>query len=687
MATYKNKYTWIPFFHELAEKLLAYKDKQEQLRTLVLKSLDPSFTKHILNSEGAVRPKGIDPFTVMGIINRMFLVARKSEICTVFKQIFKMDTAIPSDYEGVPQLSPMKSVFYWSDIPVAEREEDIQHLWDLLDVVMNNRPKEEIGEVYDVVKEQKGIRFRATIALYWIKPKTYLSLDSNNRQLLEQYGIYVQNNIDFADYLNIMDELTTKMYNREVPCNNFIDFTAKAYENSGLVAEPDADVVAKAPHDGTQYFWLNASPSIWDVDDYNVGDKQTYTAYGDKGRKRRLFKYFEKAKAGDKLICYETTPVKRVKALCEITKGLHKSKDGEVLEFVITDKVKYQVPWSELIQNEIFKNSEPGKGVQGSLFSLSYEEYKTIVEMASKEDRPSSSSDSPQPDYDTYDFDQDKDKPFIDKVEFLHIVELLKRFKNIILQGAPGVGKTFLARKVAYQMMGEKNDNNIAMVQFHQSYSYEDFIQGIRPAKDGFEVKNGIFYEFCQKALAKPKEQFFFIIDEINRGNISKIFGELMMLIEYDKRGPKHMARLTYSNASDEPFYVPENVYLIGCMNTADRSLAIVDYALRRRFSFITLTPEFGDTFKNFLKAKMDKSFVDTITAKIVAVNQVIQDTEMLRGMEIGHSYFCNFEGFKKGEEASWWEDICEYELFPYLDEVCYDDSDRLDALKKMLKL
>ncbi|MDD6552524.1 MAG: hypothetical protein PUF37_02905 [Prevotellaceae bacterium] len=258
----------------MAEKLLAYKDKQEQLRTLVLKSLDPSFTKHI-NSSSKFPPKDIDPFTIMGIINRLTLTSRKSEGCKVFKQIFKMDTAIPSDYEGVPQLSPMKSVFYWSDIPVAEREEDIQHLWNLLDVVMNNRPKEEIGEVYDVVKEQKGIRFRATIALYWIKPKTYLSLDSNNRQLLEQYGIYVQNNIDFADYLNIMDELTTKMYNREIPCNDFIDFTALAYENSGLVAEPDADVFAKAPHDGTQYFWLNVSPSIWDVDDYNIGDKQT----------------------------------------------------------------------------------------------------------------------------------------------------------------------------------------------------------------------------------------------------------------------------------------------------------------------------------------------------------------------------------------------------------------------------
>ena len=183
MATYKDKYTWVPFFHELAEKLLTYKDKQEQLRELVLNSLDPSFTKHI-NSSSKFPPKDIDPFTVMGIINRLTLTSRKSEVCKVFKQIFKMDTAIPADYKGVPQLSPLKSVFYWSDIPEEEREEDIQHLWELLDVVMNNRTREEIGEVYDVVKDQKGIKFRATIALYWVKPKTYLSLDSNNRQLL-----------------------------------------------------------------------------------------------------------------------------------------------------------------------------------------------------------------------------------------------------------------------------------------------------------------------------------------------------------------------------------------------------------------------------------------------------------------------------------------------------------------------
>lgn len=286
-----------------------------------------------------------------------------------------------------------------------------------------------------------------------------------------------------------------------------------------------------------------------------------------------------------------------------------------------------------------------------------------------------------------YSFEKDPDQPFISPDKFHHIEKILKRKKNIILQGPPGVGKTYLAKKIAYSIMGEERDSCIEMVQFHQSYGYEDFIQGIRPGKNGeFVVRNGIFYEFCQRAK-NDSRPYFFIIDEINRGNLSKILGELMMLIEFDKRGPKYSVRLTYSDAKDEPFYVPENVYIIGCMNTADRSLAIVDYALRRRFSFITLTPEFGDTFKNFLKAKMDAAFVEKITDKIITVNNTIRQQDMLRGMEIGHSYFCNFSDFKKGDEAIWWDDICEYELFPYLEEICYDDSGLLADFKQMLKL
>ncbi len=284
-----------------------------------------------------------------------------------------------------------------------------------------------------------------------------------------------------------------------------------------------------------------------------------------------------------------------------------------------------------------------------------------------------------------YDFADDPDKPFIAEEKFNEIVELLFRKKNIILQGAPGVGKTFLAKKIAYQLIGTKKDENIETIQFHQSYSYEDFIQGIRPTTTGeFKVRNGIFYNFCENAKEHPEDTFVFIIDEINRGNLSKIFGELMMLIEYDKRSPRYALKLTYSEENSPRFYVPENVYIIGCMNTADRSIAIVDYALRRRFAFCDVEPEFGETFKNYLGTTLSKGFVDEVCKKVNRVNDIIRTSSSLgKGLEIGHSYFCQLSSVD--DEQEWWKSICKYELFPYLREICFDNEELCSELCHIL--
>ena len=259
---------------------------------------------------------------------------------------------------------------------------------------------------------------------------------------------------------------------------------------------------------------------------------------------------------------------------------------------------------------------------------------------------------------------------YISEEKYETCVSRLKHKKNLILQGAPGVGKTFAARRLAWSVMGCKDDSRIEFVQFHQSYSYEDFIMGYKPDGNGFSLEKGIFYEFCTKAKNDPDNDYFFIIDEINRGNMSKIFGELLMLIENDYRGME--ITLAYDK---KPFSVPENLYIIGMMNTADRSLAMIDYALRRRFSFVEMTPGFdSEGFESYQSTISNHTFGKLI-GRIKALNADIEnDASLGKGFCIGHSYFCNL---KEDCSDAVLKEIVEYDIVPMLEEYWFDDEAR----------
>lgn len=272
---------------------------------------------------------------------------------------------------------------------------------------------------------------------------------------------------------------------------------------------------------------------------------------------------------------------------------------------------------------------------------------------------------------------------FITEQDYDKLSTLLIRKKNIILQGAPGVGKTFSAKRLAYSIIGEKNENHIGMVQFHQSYSYEDFIIGYRPNEEGgFELRSGVFFNFCERCKEHPQEPYFFIIDEINRGNLSKIFGELLMLVETDKRGDKNKVNLVYGGNS---FYIPDNLHIIGMMNTADRSLAMIDYALRRRFAFYTMTPAFeNSTFNSKYSSVECKLFHKTIEA-IKNLNEVIsKDRSLGKGFEIGHSYFCVDDLDEINDTLV--KNIIEYEIIPTIEEYWFDNENVLDTERKKLE-
>ena len=273
--------------------------------------------------------------------------------------------------------------------------------------------------------------------------------------------------------------------------------------------------------------------------------------------------------------------------------------------------------------------------------------------------------------FDRYTKEEFLNEAYINPEEYDIIVKLLDNKKNLILQGAPGVGKTFISKRLAYSRIGAKCDDRVMMVQFHQSYSYEDFVEGYRPVDNGFKLQKKSFYNFCMKARHNPEKDYYFIIDEINRGNLSKIFGELFMLIENDKRGEK--VQLLYS---DEEFYIPENLYIIGLMNTADRSLAMIDYALRRRFAFFDLKPGFSSTgFRNYQDG-IHNSHFDQVINVMEYLNTYIADDESLgEGFRIGHSFFCNLNEKDVEEQLNY---IIEYEIIPLIKEYWFDEPDKV---------
>ena len=426
---------------------------------------------------------------------------------------------------------------------------------------------------------------------------------------------------------------------------------------------------ASAPTEERGYWWLNINPRIWSFSNTAVGEVQSYTLYNENGNKRRIFQNFLDAKAGDMIIGYEANPVKKVVALGKVSA----EQDGERIYFEkvegLASPISYQTlkGCPELERMEVFVNPN------GSLFKLTKDEFDFILDLIREENSTQVTIDTIEK-YTKEDF---LDEVYMTEENYERLISVLKNKKNIILQGAPGVGKTFVAKRLAYSIMGEKDENRIEFVQFHQNYSYEDFVMGFKPFENGFELKYGIFYNFCQKAANQPDEDYFFIIDEINRGNMSKVFGELLMLIERDYRGTK--ATLAYNGLS---FSVPERLHIIGTMNTADRSLAMIDYALRRRFSFFNMKTGFeSEGFIRYQEGLANDTFDNLISIIRDLNNEIAKDKSLGSGFCIGHSYFC---GAKECTEE-WMKAIVDYEILPMLSEYWFDDKAKLQQWENTL--
>ena len=526
-----------------------------------------------------------------------------------------------------------------------------------------------------------------------------MNLDSRNQWFIFKSGKFPSKILDgiesldskiySADYFKIIEKVKTYLQSPESKWKNFKELSFEAWKYSEEVNKKNQELKMVAESSAlmddeneTIRYWVYAPGEgsyMWD-DFYKRGVMAIgWNEIGDLS----LFKNKSEIKEAMKKIYGPNLSYQN--ATHATWQFANEMKVGDI---IFVKKGRSQLIGRGIVTSDYFYDSEaeeynhirtvnwthhgewsyPGKAAMKTLTDVT--PYIDVVEKLKNifDDGTSEDVEEVEKSYSSYTKEDFLNDVFMSEEEYERLRSVFVFKKNIILQGAPGVGKTYAAKRLAYSLIGEKNAERVKMVQFHQSYSYEDFIMGFRPSDIGFELRKGTFYNFCKRAELDAVNDYFFIIDEINRGNLSKIFGELFMLLENDKRGAS--LQLVYS---DEKFSIPDNLYIIGMMNTADRSLAMLDYALRRRFAFFELQPGFDtDGFKTY-QSNINNRKLDNLIACVKNLNYAIATDESLgEGFCIGHSYFCNLTPESVNDQVI--SNIVEYELIPLLKEYWFDE-------------
>ena len=685
---------------ELASALLPYKNNRSELIAKLKTIFADAGMNFPFKERGKEVYEDICPFTVFGSFNKGITNANRIALLEQFAKQFSIKAAVPTEFDGIPVVMNLSAWFF--AYKENRGEHDIDNLWDLLEKAIaysdeaSTDNKNAFIAVYDTVTKQKMIKWNITMGLYWARPYTFINLDSTNRAFITDvdnmphYFTTIFSDInkglpDGRNYLFMCEQAKNALNQKEYEYHSFPELSYYAWKSDQLGKTEETTTTAVDSNIKETNYWIYSpgdNASMWDEfyksgimgigwDDVTdlkgfsskeeIKDfmKKVYDpSYSYKNNAHCLWQFANEIKVGDVIF---------------VKKGMHKiiGKGIVTSDYIYdTSRSTYKhirkVDWQNKGEWE-----HPGQAVMKTLTNISaYPDYVQKLLALFAEDTSEEVSEQKEIKYPLYSKDDFLNEVYMDEDTYNTLTELLEAKYNVILQGAPGVGKTFAAKRLAYSIMGQKDTSRVAMVQFHQSYSYEDFIQGYRPSKDGFELENGTFYKFCKEAEEDNERPYFFIIDEINRGNLSKILGELMMLIEKDKRGEK--IKLLYSN---EWFTVPQNVRIIGMMNTADRSLALMDYALRRRFAFFDFAPAFSsEGFKNYLAEKNSQKLESLITVVESLNNTISSDESLGDGFRIGHSYFCT-----DGEITDeWLKSVVEYEVIPLIKEYWFDEPTKV---------
>ena len=700
-------FDWIGYYREFATSIARYKnDRRELVERLKKTYAKANIPMPILELYNELFD--LDPFTVFGLFNRLKMPdEQRIKIMSGLAVNIGVGAEIPTHFDSIPVLNELDTTFYrFND----QRDmNDIDRLWTLFERAMNYAAapnpmnRQALGEYFDICLKVKGNgNIKITKGLYWIAPQIYLPIDYSIIWYLLKSGIIpeaeaaqfpeIVDDIPSGSYFEILDRVNTLINSGRVPFKSIPELVYNAW-----VASEDQNRMSRLgekyskgtglPDDDVQTvkYWLYAPGQFserWDTFYKKgimairwgaTGDLRQYDSQEEvrqammakidptkpfKFSSYSAWQFVNGIKPGDVIFVRKGDNTILGRGVVASDYIFDDSPDDDYKHFRLVNWAQ-QGTWDIPLQSavKVLADITPYTDYVDKLNSLFGYEKEGNEDGAMLH----------YPSFGKEDFLKDV---YMQPEQYDRLVRLVKNKMNIIIEGAPGVGKTFTAKRLAYSMLGEKDPDRVEMIQFHQSYNYEDFIEGFRPSEKGmgFDIKRGAFYKFCRKAQEDPDNKYFFIIDEINRGNVSRIFGELFMLIEPDKRGNE--LSLLYSG---EKFNVPRNIYIIGLMNTADRSIAMIDYALRRRFVFFDMQPGFeSDGFIKYMQSFGAPKFESLIRC-VKELNQAITDDPALgAGFCVGHSYFSNL----KSADDEVLSNIVEYEMVPLLQEYWFDSPE-----------
>jgi 5-methylcytosine-specific restriction protein B len=566
----KRRFNWTRFYEAVADKLLAFRDRREELIAgihTIASKVDGLTNLQDQFQDGTTGPlKDICPFTAMGIFNRGTTDANRKAIATELANLLGVSEAIPESFEGLPVLNNQRSWFF--GFANSRQPDDIDVLWEIFSQAIafaksgDADGRSAFAAAYDDATKRYSVGWNLTMGLFWIRPWSFPTLDSQSqryitKKLLIQIGLNgPKGRCNASDYLAVAETLEARFQEDAYPVHSFPELSLAAWlhKDSGTSAPPSAT-------------------------DSNA-------------------------------------------------------QEGEA-----------EVP------------PEAG-ALSAPIVPYSVDDILT-------------------------------DGCFIARARLEEILQRLRQKKNLILQGPPGTGKTWLAKRLAFALIGQRDESKIRAVQFHPNLCYEDFVRGWRPVGDGkLTLVDGPFLEMMKSAAKDPTSRYVIVIEEINRGNPAQIFGEMLTLLEVDKRTPDEALELSYRLSDGERVFIPDNLYVIGTMNIADRSLALVDLALRRRFAFINLEPTLGKAWRDWVQAScgIDPAILVEIEKRLNALNDDISaDPGLGRQFRIGHSYVMPPLSAPTVNAREWFRQVVDTEIGPLLDEYWFDALEKSQEAKGRL--